>query len=98
MDGIKIGFKFVNLAKSWNRGIGNVRLKDGSSVKFLGDPSGMGVDIFRVKNGRLLEAKGFKGPDTISEAANDIGYIAEKLALNADDVSQAWIDCFNVIV
>ena len=98
MNGIKLGFSMVDLAKSWGRGIGSIRLKDGSSVKILGDPNDRAVDFFRIKHGRLLEAKGYRGEDAVFQAANDVGYIEEKLALDPKDVSKAWDACFDVIV
>jgi len=98
MNGVKLGFSFVDLAKSWGRGIGSVRLKDGSSVKILGDPNDKAVDFFRIKHGRLLEAKGYRGENALFQAANDVGYIEEKLAMDPKDVSKAWDACFDVVV
>lgn len=98
MNGIKLGFSFVDFAKATGRGIGSVRLKDGSSVKILGDPVTNSVDLFRIKHGRLLEAVGYRGKDSIPRAANDIGYIEEKLALQPGDVFDAWDRCFDVII
>jgi hypothetical protein len=96
MTGIKLGFKMVDLAKSWGRGIGSVRLKDGSSVKILGDPNDCAVDFFRIKNGKILGIKGYRGQDAICHAANEIGAI-EKQALVPSDVDNAWATCFDVI-
>ena len=98
MNGVKLGFSFVDLARSWGRGIGSVRLKDGSSVKILGDPNDKAVDFFRIKHGRLLEAKGYRGEKAIFNAANDIGYIEEKLAIDPNEALNAWGSCFDVIV
>lgn len=98
MDGIKLGFKMVDYARSIGRGIGSVRLKDGSSIKILGDPNDRAIDFFRVKHGRLLESKGYRGSDTVSHAANDLGYLEEKLALYPEDVEKAWATCFDVQV
>lgn len=98
MNGIKLGFSMVDLAKSWGRGIGSVRLKDGSSVKILGDPNDKAVDFFRIKNGRLMESKGYRGEYAMYQAANDVGYIGEKLALDPKDVDKAWDACFDVVV
>jgi len=98
MNGIKLGFSMVDLAKSWGRGIGSIRLKDGSSVKILGDPNDKAVDFFRIKNGRLLASKGYRGENAMYQAANDVGYIEEKLALDPKDVDKAWDACFDVVV
>ena len=95
MDGIKLGFNMVDLAKSWGRGIGSVRLKDGSSVKILGSPDDKAVDFFRIKSGKLLETHGYRGKNAIYEAANDIG-VLEKLAENPADVDKAWNECFEL--
>ncbi len=98
MSGIKLGFSFVDFAKRTGRGIGSVRLKDGSSVKILGDPVEKSVDFFRIKHCRLLEASGYRGNDSVARAANDVAYIKENLAVIPDDVDQAWSRCFNRIV
>jgi len=98
MNGIKLGFSMVDLAKSWGRGIGSVRLKDGSTIKILGASDDKAVDFFRIKNGRLLGSKGYRGEDAMYQAANDVGYIEEKLAQNPEDVGKAWSTCFDAIV
>ena len=98
MSGIKLGFSMIDLAKSWGRGIGSVRLKDGSSVKILGSPDDKAVDFFRIKSGRLLDAHGYRGKYAMYQAANEVGYIEEKLALNPEDVEKAWNTCFDVVV
>ncbi len=98
MDGVKLGFKFVDLAKSWGRGIGSVRLKDGSSVKILADPDDKAIDFFRIKNGKLLEGVFYRGNDNVPRAANTMAYIEEKLALNKEEAEKAWDACFDVVV
>lgn len=98
MKGIKLNFRFIDFAKRTNRGIGNVRLKDGSSIKILGNPKTEEVDFFRIKHGELLEAAGYRGRDAIARAANDVGYIKENLALIPSDADEAWHRCFNVII
>lgn len=98
MNGIKLGFSMVDLAREWGRGIGSVRLKDGSSIKILGDPNDRAVDFFRIKYGRLLGGTSYRGKDAIPRAANYVGYIEEKLALNPEDVGKAWNTCFDVVV
>lgn len=96
MNGIKLGFNMIDLARSWGRGYGSVRLKDGSSLKILGSTNEKVIDFFRVKNGRLLDAKGYRGEDAIYKAANDMGYIEEKLAQNPQDAQMAWAHCYDV--
>ena len=98
MNGIRLCFSFVDLAKSTGRGIGSVRLKDGSSIKMLGDPAGKSVDFFRIKHGRLLEATGYRGRDAIARAANDVGYIEENLAVIPNDAQEAWGRCFDILI
>ncbi len=98
MSGIKLNFSMVDLAKSWGRGIGSVRLKDGSSVKILGDPDDKAIDFFRIKHGRLLEGVCYRGEDTVPRAANTMAYIEEKLALNPEDAERAWNTAFDVVV
>ena len=98
MNGIKLGFSMVDYAKSIGRGIGSVRLKDGSSIKILGDPNDKAIDFFRIKNGRLLEGTFYRGKDTVARAANTMAYIEEKLALDPKDAETAWNTCFDVLV
>lgn len=97
MNGVKLGFSMVDLARSWGRGIGSVHLKDGSSMKFLGKPDDTAVDFIRVKNGRLLSGTSYRGKDAVSKAANYVGYI-EKMAQNPADVDKAWDACFDLVV
>lgn len=97
MNGIKLGFSFVDFAKATGRGIGSVRLKDGSSIKMLGNPIKKTVDFYRIKHGKLLEATGYRGRDAIARAANDVGYIEEKLAVIPTDAQEAWDRCFDII-
>ena len=98
MDEIKLGFKMVDYAKSIGRGIGSVRLKDGSSVKILGDPNDRAIDFFRIKHGKLLEGVFYRGKDCVPRAASTMAYIEEKLALNPEDAARAWNTAFDVVV
>ncbi len=96
MEGMKIGFKFVDLAKSWGTGVGSVRLKDGSSVKILGKDNA--VDFFCIKRGKLLESKGYRGENAVSEAACDMCHIEEQLAESPKEAMNAWTSAFDVII
>ena len=98
MNGVKLGFSMVDLAREWGRGIGSVRLKDGSSMKFLGSPDDRAVDFIRIKHGKLLGGTSYRGEDAVSRAANYVGFIEEKLAQNPADVEKAWDTCFDVVV
>lgn len=97
MNGIKVGFNFVDLAKSRGWGIGSVRLKDGSCVKILGDPNDLGVDLFRIKYGKLLEARGYRGEEAVYHAANDVAAIEEHYEAFAGDTERAWRRAFNAV-
>ena len=95
MNGIKLGFKIADYAKANNMGIGSFKLKDGSSIKILNDLDRDIVELFHVKEGRLLGAKGFQGEDSFIDAVNLYTKL-EKQAININDADKAWSQSLNV--
>ena len=83
MKGIKLGFSLVDYAHARNMKIGSMRLKDGSSFKVLANSKGSNVEMYRIKYGRLLEAKGYRGPGAIDKSINEIARIKD--SYGADD-------------
>jgi len=87
MNGIKLGFSFVDLAKRQNKGIGSFRLKDKSSVKILmGDDT---IDLYNIRCGRLLRAVGYKGENAVSDSYVKLKEL-EDLAVDPKDIDKAW--------
>ena len=78
MIGRKLGFQLADFAKAHNMGIGNFRLKDGSSVKILSNDRGSYV--MQVKNGRLLSAEYGRG--------EGLGSILDRYASKAEDIKE----------
>ncbi len=93
MEGIKLGFSFVDMAKRWGTGIGSYRLNDGSSVKLLSNPKTGITQLFQVKYNRLISAEAAKGNDNILAM---IGRYEQK-AVNIEEADHALISSFQVI-
>lgn len=85
----KVGFNAAEYALKHKMGIGSFRLKDGSSVKILQDTDKDIIQFFQVKNGELLGAKGYHGPNADCNAANFLCDL-EKYAENVEELEKAW--------
>lgn len=85
MSGIKLNFNIEDLANANKmKVIDSFRLKDGSSIKVCAGDNA--VDIYQVKNGRLLGAKGFRGKDNVDESDYYREYLRENFADDADRI------------
>lgn len=98
MNGIKLGFTFADYAKATGKGIGSVRLKDGSSVKILSDPEKLhSTEFYRVKNGRLLEAYGSRGRNSIKDIVGKLLEL-ERNKAEGVNIDKEFTNSFNKIV
>lgn len=89
VKGIKLGFSLTDLAAKRGQKIASIPLKDKSSIKILSNKHTF--DVYHVKNGRLLGAKGYQGPasEYHNFAAEMMEYI-QKLAADGIDVVSEW--------
>ena len=90
----KVGFNVADYALRNKMGIGSFRLKDGSSVKVLQNAEKNIIEFFQVKNGKILGAKGYRGPNSDCYAANLLGSL-EKDAQSIEELNKAWKDSCN---
>ena len=86
-----VGIRVADYALKNKMGIGSFQLKDGSSIKILQDPDKDIIQFIQVKDGKMLGAKGFLGPNADCQAANLLGDL-EKNAENIKEVDKAWND------
>lgn len=59
INGIKLGFKFEDLAKSQGKKLTNIKLKNNAEMNILSNSNA--YDIYLVKNKRLIGATGCRG-------------------------------------
>jgi hypothetical protein len=76
-------------ARARGLGIGSFRLKDKSSIKVLSDTGCDTVEVYQVKNGKIIDRQIFKGPDEIPYAAMHIASL-EKAAESVEELNKAW--------
>jgi len=95
MNKMELVFNIQDYARRNHMGVGKLKLKDRTNLKILGNQKA--VDLIRIKNGKILGIKGFRGEFAPLNAAMYLDKI-KKFAINSKLANKAWVNAFDTIV